>query len=94
MLDLFKQATSVALSVLGEGSLLRGSVPCNVNIEYGVQVIGYDDETVVDRTVATIDATHNPKPGDTLTHPDGTFRLDSLYKDNGTTKRFVVLKVS
>ena len=93
MLDVFRQATKVALSALGEGSLLRGTVSCNVNIEHGVQLTGYDDNVVVTRSVATIDGEHNPKVGDTLIHPDGNFKLDVLLEDKGSFRRFMLLKL-
>lgn len=92
MLNLFKQATKSALTLLGEGSFLRGSVPCQVNIEYGVQLTGIDDNMVVDKDVATIDSDVNPKVGDTLTHPDGTFVLDVKLEDKGAFRRFVLRK--
>lgn len=78
---------------MGEGSFLRGSVSCRVNIEHGVQVIGSDDNVVVERSVATISSALLPKVGDTLTHPDGAYRLDTVFSDNGVSKRFIVLKV-
>lgn len=94
MLDIFSKATKAALSALGEGSLLRGTVSCKVNIEHGVQLTGLDDSVVVNRSVATIGAEHNPRVGDTLTHPDGTFKLDVLLDDRGPFRRFVLLKTS
>lgn len=93
MLELFQRATAGVLSILGEDSVLRGTVPCKVNIEHGVQLAGYDDNVVVDKDVATIDKTHNPKVGDSLTHPDGNFKLDAKIEDKGAYARFVVLKV-
>lgn len=93
MLPLFSRATKSALAMLGEGSFLRGAEPCKVNIEHGVQLAGTDDNMVVDKDVATIDADMNPKVGDTLTHPDGSYRLDALLEDKGAFKRFIVLKV-
>jgi hypothetical protein len=99
VLDLFKIASKDALSLLGEGSLLRGNVPCNVNIEHGVQVEGFDFNPTQERyvtlnkDVVTIEAIHNPKVGDTLTHPEGSFKLDVMLSDDGAYKRFVVLKV-
>lgn len=93
MLALFKQATKSALSLLGEGAFLRGTEPCKVNIEHGVQLTGSDDMVVVSRSVATIDADLDPKVGDSLTHPDGNFVLDVLMEDKGAYRRFVVLKV-
>ena len=77
---------------MGEGSFLRTSVPCRVNIEHGVQIIGSDDNVVVERSVATIDNSHAPKVGDALTHPDGSFRLDAIFQSNGANTRFILLK--
>ena len=78
---------------MGEGSFLRGTVPCRVNIEHGVQVIGSDDNVVVERSVATLDAALLPKVGDALTHPDGAYKLDAVFADSGVSKRFILLKV-
>jgi hypothetical protein len=94
MLAVFQRMTQGVLAAMGEGSFLRGSVPCRVNIEHGVQVIGTDDNVVVERSVATIAREHDPKVGDTLLHPDGNFKLDALYSDNGVSRRFVLLKVA
>lgn len=77
---------------MGEGSFLRATVPCRVNIEHGVQVIGSDDNVVVERSVATLDAALAPKVGDALRHPDGTYTLDAVFADNGVSKRFILLK--
>ena len=90
MLSLFKTATKSALSLLGESSFLRETVPCKVNIEHGVQLTGTDDMVVVSRSVATIDSDLAPKVGDTLTHPDGNYVLDVLMEDKGVFVRFVV----
>lgn len=78
---------------MGEDSFLRGSVPCRVNIEHGVQVIGSDDNVMVERSVATVATSVNPKVDDELSHPDGNYRLDAIYQDNGVNKRFVLIKV-
>ncbi len=40
--DIFAQATKDALSLLGKSALLRGDVPCQVNIERDVQLTGMD----------------------------------------------------
>lgn len=99
MLDLFTQAAEDALACIGEGAVLRGQVPCQVNIEHGVQLEGFDfnvsEERYVTlpRSIATIESRHAPKVGDTLTHPDGDFVLDVLIVDAGSLKRFVVVKV-
>ena len=93
MLAVFQRMTQGVLAILGEGSFLRGTVACHVNIEHGVQVIGSDDNVVVERSVATIDGALLPKVGDTLTHPDGNYKLDALYADNGSSRRFILIKV-
>ena len=92
MLALFTQMTKGVLAVLGEDSLLRGTVECKVNIEHGVLVTGLDDNVVCERSVATIAIEHVPKVGDTLTHPDGSYKLDTLYADTGTSRRFILIK--
>jgi hypothetical protein len=63
-----------------------------VNIEHGVQIIGTDDTTVVERSVATIDNDHAPKVNDTLTHPDGSYKLDAIYQSTGASTRFILIK--
>lgn len=102
MLDLFRQATKDALSLLGESAFLRGSEPCQVNIERGVQLAGLDTEfetardsrnAVILRDVATLDADLNPKVRDALTVGTQQYRLDVLIEDNGASRRFVLLKV-
>lgn len=93
MLTLFQRATQSALSLLGEDSLLRGTVACKVNIEHGVQLTGIDSgDMVVSKDIATLSAELNPKKGDTLTHPDGNFVLDMPIEDRGVFKRFIVRK--
>lgn len=103
MLDLFRQATKDALSLLGEGSFLRGTIPCHVNVEHGVQMTGMDTafETVRDarsavtsRSVATIEASLNPKRNDALTVDGENYLLDALLEDTGAFKRFTLLKVA
>lgn len=103
MLDLFRQATQDALALLGESALLRGSEPCQVNIERGVQLAGLDTEfetardtrnAIMTRDLATISAVHNPKVRDSLTVGASVYMLDVLVEDSGAFRRFVLLKVS
>jgi hypothetical protein len=54
---------------------------------------GFDDEMVVDKDIATISTSVNPKVGDTLDHPDGKFVLDAMLEDKGAFRRFVIRKV-
>ena len=49
---------------------------------------------VVERDVATIDIEFNPKVGDTLTGPNGSFKLDALFSDNGYSRRFILIKTA
>ena len=103
MNHLLRQATKSALALLGGASFLRGNVPCRVCIEHGVQLTGFDnagagtsytdgDYMVVEKDVATIDAQHSPRVGDTLKHPDGDYVLDALLEDKGVFRRFVLRK--
>lgn len=88
----FKRAAKGILAALGEDALLRGAPAGKVNIENGVQVVG-DGDAIAERDVATIESIYSPRIGDTLVHPDGTFKLDQLYQDNGATRRYVVRRI-
>ena len=92
-LAIFQQMTNTVLAVLGENALLRGTLACRVNIEHGVQVTGEDGMTVLERSIATIPSSVNPKVGDALMHPEGTYRLEVQTANNGHSKRFILLPV-
>lgn len=92
MLELFRTAVADALTLLGEGATLRGTVLCQVNIEHGVQLTGLDDDMVVAKSVATIAKIHNPKVGDVLSHPDGNYVLDAILVDTQVSTRFILRK--
>jgi hypothetical protein len=91
---LFARMTKNLLTVLGQEAFLRHTEPCRVNIEHGVQVVGTDGMTVVQKSVATISSDMAPKVGDLLTHPEGEFRLDVEMASNGYSKRFILLPES
>lgn len=91
MLAVFQRMTKDILAVLGEDSFLRGTVPCRVNIEHGVQIVGIDGTMVVERDVATINIALLPKVGDTLSGPSGNYKLDALFSDNGYSRRFILI---
>lgn len=91
MLAAFQRMTQTILATFGEDSVLRGSEPCRVNIEHGVQVTGPDGFTVTGRSIATISMTVNPKVDDVLVHPEGRFKLDAETANNGCSRRFIVL---
>lgn len=108
MTSVFGRMAQGVLSVLGEDALLRGAVPCRINIEHGVQLTGMDGEAasyrgdlVVEKDVATILKTADPKSGDTITflstgtgpHAGKTYRLEVMIEDNNVTRRYVVLEV-
>lgn len=40
--------------------------------------------------VPTTTSAYRPRVGQSLVHPDGTFRLDRLLDDNGVVRRFIV----
>lgn len=92
-LAVFRRMNATVLALLGEESMLRGVEPCRVNIEHGIQVTGPDGMTVMEKSIATVATDLNPKVGDALTHPDGTFRLDVETANNGHSKRFILLPV-
>jgi hypothetical protein len=50
-----------------------------------------DDNSAVRHTIASIDVEHEPRVGQTLVHPDGTFVLDRKIEDNGVVARFIVV---
>ena len=74
-------------------------VPCRVNVEHGVALIGEMGETVGHRTLVYVSSSLTPRNGDALVlgnTVDGTFvpskayTLDSLESDDGYTARFFV----
>lgn len=106
--SVFGRMAQGILSVLGEDALLAGDVPCKINIEHGVQLTGVDGESaayrgdlVVQRDVATVLLSANPRAGQQFTfdiegggpHAGQTWRLESMIEDNGFTRRYIVLKV-
>lgn len=97
MIGAFKRLTKGVLALTGEDSFLRGVVPCKVNIEHGVQFGGegaeaasFRGDVVLEKSVATIDKSLLPKPGDDLSHPDGDYILDVKASDNGYSIRYIL----
>ncbi len=107
MTSVFGRMTESVLTLLGEDALLRGSVPCKVNIEHGVQITGIDGERaagrgdlVVNRDVATIAKRHDPKSDDEIVflpgagpHAGKRFYLQTMIEDNGFSRRYTIIKV-
>lgn len=93
------RALGKGLAKLGEPSLLDGLACGKVNLQRDVADFAgigdtADDNPVVRYDVATIDAAFNPRVGQALQHPDGTFRLDKLVQDNRYTRQFIVVQTS
>ena len=59
----------------------------------GLEVSVEDGMTVLERSIATIPSSVNPKVGDALMHPEGSYRLDVQTANNGHSKRFILLPV-
>lgn len=95
-LGFVSRAVARGLAVLGEPSTLNGT-PCGkVNIERDLDVNAgrldnADDASIVRKDVATILSQYNPRVGQTLVHPDGTFKLDRRLDRNGYSERFIVV---
>lgn len=51
-------------------------------------------DTLLGESCGTTPSTYNPKVGDLLQHPDGTFRLDRLVADNSFVRKFIVVAVT
>lgn len=109
MTGVFGRMTESVLSLLGEDALLRGAVPCKVNIEHDVQLTGMEGERAAGRgdiyvnsDVATIAKRHNPKGGDTVAfvpagtgpHAGRSFRLETMIEDNGYSRRYIVIETT
>ena len=96
-LGVFARASRRILDKLGEDASLRGAPAGKVNLEHGVELnagmLGTaDDNYVLRYSIATISVEYAPRVGDTLVHPDGTFRLDRLVTDDGYLRRYVVVR--
>lgn len=100
-MSLFDTMSETLLAVLGTPSYLNGSpTPVQINIEHGVQMAGlgaeqaaYRGDYVAERDVATVPKAANAKAGDTFVQAGVTYRLESLLKDNGANRRFMIQEV-
>lgn len=96
MIDAFRRMGQGVLNVLGEDAFFDGSpTPVKINIEHGVQVQDHNDQnSIVERDVATISAELGPRSGKTFTQDGKTWRLEARIQDNGINPRFVILDVT
>lgn len=90
------RAMQRGLDLHGEASTLQGTACGKVQIERSVRLDAglpdrAEDNHVAYADVATISKQYAPRTGQTLVHPDGTFRLNRLLEDNGFNMRFVVV---
>jgi hypothetical protein len=53
-----------------------------------------DDNHVAYADIMTIAREHAPRTGQTVVHPDGSFRLSRLLGDNGYNVRFIVTELA
>lgn len=95
-LGFMARAVRAGLAKLGEPATLGGVACGRVAIARNVQVFAgdagrADDNSMAQGDVASIDTQYMPKVGQTLVHPDGTFKLSRKLDDNGYLKLFIVV---
>lgn len=92
MIGAFQRASASILAVLGQDAFFRGEpTPHKVNIEHGVSVTDDAGDMIGQRDIATIPTAAEPRKGDVFVHPDGTYKIDRLFQDNGANKRYIVV---
>jgi hypothetical protein len=100
-MTLFDGMSDTMLRLIGRPSFFNGGTsPVYINIEHGVQMAGIGSETaqyrgdyVAQRDVATISRSLDPQAGETFTQDGVQYRLESLLRDNGSNRRFIISKV-
>lgn len=96
-LGIFARAQERLLDKLGQEASLRGNPAGKVQVEHDVELSAgdpgrSDDNFVLRYSTATILSDYDPKVGDALVHPDGSFRLDRLVADTHYSRRFILVK--
>lgn len=96
----FSRMSERLLATFGQESLLREEVvtpPRRIAVKHGVQLTGYGSEqamyrgdVVVEKDVAYVPKSYNPRSGDRLQHPDGDYDLDVMIKDDGIKETWVL----
>lgn len=104
MIPALARAAAAVRAKFGADSSLAGTPIGPVAIQYGVDDaflmsdgLGLPRAEMRDgvrHDVATLPASAAPKVGQTLVHPDGTFKLDQRIGENGHNVQFTVRKVS
>lgn len=99
MLPAFRRAAQGILNLMGEDAFFNGATtPIKINIEQGVQVEGFlndtDKDVFIQRDVATISSEVSPKAGDRFVQNGRTYRLEYRVQDSGVLQRFVIMDVT
>lgn len=95
-LGFIARAVQAGLAKLGEASLLDGVNVGKVALERDVEVTRgdagrSDDNYTAHADVVMIDGQYASRVGQTLVHPDGTFKLSALVEDSGYARSFIVV---
>lgn len=88
-MGLAERVSASVLGRLGGPSTLDGVDCGNVHVARGVNL--EMDDVVVRRCIATIANGYAPKAGQVLVHPEGTWTLDRLLRDNGANSRWILV---
>lgn len=88
-MGLAERVSASVLGRLGGPSTLDGVDCGNVHVARGVNL--EMDDVVVRRCIATIANAYTPKAGQALVHPEGTWTLDRLLRDNGANSRWILV---
>lgn len=95
-LAVLARASKRVLAKYGQDALLRGEPAGKVAVLHDLEnapgrMDDANDNHAVSIRVAIIDSDFAPKVGDTLVHPEGTFRLDRKIEDTGYVRHFTVV---
>lgn len=98
-LDFQRRAARRVLEKHGKTATLRGDPAGKVAItQYVEEAAGVidtaHDNPMANVLLATIDSAYAPRTGDTVVHPDGTYKLVRRHLNNGHVEQFVVAKVA
>lgn len=88
-MGLAERVSASVLGRLGGPSTLDGADCGSVHVARGVNL--EMDDVVVRRCIATIANEYVPKAGQVLVHPEGTWTLDRLLRDNGANSRWILV---
>lgn len=95
-LGFIARASTRVLAKFGKDALLRGAPAGKVVLMDDLvnapgRLDDANDNHVTSIKVAVIASEFNPRVGDELVHPDGTYTLDRKVEDTGYVKHFIVV---